>query len=110
MEPDIVAFLEQFLESDFVWDEAGLADGNAYSRALEVLEKGLVQNPNLASARMLLAELLENATNFSPPGRVSDWTAPWSPRFASASASPGRGPKPARQSRRSACSRPNGPL
>jgi len=36
-------------------------------------------------------------------------TAPSRPRFASASASPWRGPNPARQSRRSACGAPNGP-
>ena len=49
-------------------------------------------------------------TNFSPRGCVSERTAPSKPSFASAAASPLRGPKPARQSRRSACSCPKGPL
>jgi len=40
---------------------------------------------------------------------VSEWTACSSPFLASLSASPGRGPKPARQRRRSACGLRNGP-
>ena len=34
MQPDIVAFLEQFLEGGFVWDEAGLADVSGRLAAL----------------------------------------------------------------------------
>ena len=42
-------------------------------------------------------------------GRVSDWTAPSSPSFASSAACPGAGPKPARHSSRAAWSSPKAP-
>src|SRR5436190_14848136 len=45
----------------------------------------------------------------APDGRVSFLTASWRPSAASASASPGRGPKPARNSGRSASATPNLP-
>src|SRR4051794_36780115 len=48
-------------------------------------------------------------TSFSAPGFRSWWTAPSRPSFASAAASPGRGPKPARQSSLSACDAANFP-